>query len=191
MKTLSLALAALALSGGAALADGWALNPALSSVAFGSVKNDSVGESHRFGAVSGTVSAAGAVTLSIDLASVDTGIEIRDSRMIEHVFRNAATATVSAQVDAAALSALGVGEATALEASGTLSLLGVETELDAPLWVLRLSADRVLVATDGMLFLSAEDAGIEAGIAALQEIAGLDSISRVSPVTLRLVFDAQ
>ena len=53
------------------------------------------------------------------------------------------------------------------------------------------SADRVLVATDGMLFLSAEDAGIEAGIAALQEIAGLDSISRVSPVTLRLVFDAQ
>ena len=55
---------------------------------------------------------------------------------------------------------------------------------------MRLRADKVLVTSDGMIMLATEDAAFDAGIDKLQELASLDGITRVSPVTLRLVFDA-
>lgn len=55
---------------------------------------------------------------------------------------------------------------------------------------MRLSADKVLVTSDGMIMLATEDTAFDAGIDKLQELASLDGIMRVSPVTLRLVFDA-
>ena len=39
--------------------------------------------------------------------------------------------------------------------------------------------------------LSTEDAGIDQGIDKLQELASLDSITRVSPVSLRLIFETE
>ena len=171
-------------------ASGWTLDPALSNVSYGSIKNDYTGESNTFGDIRGTVTADGVVTISIDLSSVQTSIDIRNERMIEHVFQNGPTATVTAKLDMATLADLEAGEATTLETSGTLNLIGIETDLDAALFVMRLSADKVLVTTDGMIMLSTEDAGLDLGIDMLQELAGLDSITRVSPVTMRLVFDA-
>ncbi len=172
-------------------ATGWTLDPSLSNVSFGSIKNDSVGESFTFRDVTGSVSADGLVNISIGLASVDTMIEIRDERMVEFVFQNAPSASMTANVDMAKLLDLSAGEATTIETPGTLTLLGTETELDAVFFVMRLSDDKVLVTTDGILMLSAEDTGINSAIDTLQELAGLDSITRVSPVTMRLIFDAE
>ncbi len=169
----------------------WTLDSELSNVSFGSIKNDSVGESFSFGDVTGSVSADGLVNISISLASVDTMIEIRDERMMEFVFENAPSASVTANVDMAKLRDLSTGEATTIETPGTLALLGTETELDAVFFVMRLSDDKVLVSTDGILMLSTEDAGFDNAIDTLQELAGLDSITRVSPVTMRLVFNAE
>lgn len=178
----------------AAYADGhgsdWSLDPALSSVSFGSIKNDYIGESHSFGAVSGSVSAEGVVEIALGLASVETLIDIRNERMVEHVFQNATEATITSEIDMAALTDLAVGDATTVETFGTLNLLGTETDVDANLFVMRLSDDKVMVTSDGMLMLSTEDAGIDTGIDVLQELAGLDSITRVSPITLRLIFTA-
>lgn len=171
-------------------ATSWTLDPGLSNVSFGSIKNDSVGESFSFGDVSGTVSADGQVNISVALASVNTLIEIRDERMVEIVFEKIPSATLTANVDMAMLNELSAGEATTIETPGTLSFLGTELELDAEFFVMRLSDDKVLVTTDGILMLSADDVGINSAIDQLQELAGLDSITRVSPVTLRLVFDA-
>lgn len=188
-------IAALAISTAttAAYADGhgsgWTLDPALSNVSFGSIKNDSVGESHSFGDVSGSVSADGAVSISLGLATVETLIDIRDERMVDHVFRNVAVATISAKLDMTELVKLPVGEATVIETAGTLSLLGTDNELDATFFIMRVSEDQVLVTTDSILMLSMEDAGLNAGIDMLQNLASLDSITRVSPVTMRLVFE--
>lgn len=176
-----------------AFADGhaanWSLDSSLSNISFGSIKNDYVGESHSFGEVSGTVSATGAVEINIGLPSVQTNIDIRNERMAEFIFGGASLATLTAQLDMDALTKLPQGDATTIETEGTLTLLGNESYLEARFFVMRLSADQVLVMTDGMLMLSTEDAGIDEGITQLQELAGLDSITRVSPVSMRLFFN--
>jgi len=80
-----------------------------SAVSFGSVKKGTVGETNHFTRISGTVSPEGDVTVDVDLASVETWIDIRNERVIEHVFLNAPTATFSAKVDMASLKNLAVG----------------------------------------------------------------------------------
>lgn len=168
----------------------WKLDPALSNVSFGSIKDDYFGESHTFGEMSGTVTADGTVTITLGLASLETMIDIRNERMMEYLFQNAPSAIIMAEIDMAELTGLAIGEAITIQTFGMLSLIGADTDLDAPFFVMRLSDTQVLVTTNGMLMLSTEDAGFDAGIDKLQELANLDSITRVSPVTMRLVFDA-
>ena len=55
---------------------------------------------------------------------------------------------------------------------------------------LRVTEDRVMVMPDGLIFLSTVDAGLDAGVDTLMELAGLESITRSVPVSFRLVFDA-
>lgn len=171
-------------------AKGWTIDTDLSAVSFGSVKNDYLGESHTISDVTGTVDANGAVSITLGLASVETMIDIRNERMREIVFANAPTATISAQLDMAELSGLEAGAAAIIETYGTLNLLGTDTELDASFFVMRLNEDQVLVATNGMMMLSTEDTAFDASLDKMQELASLDSITRVSPVTMRLVFTA-
>lgn len=181
---------AIILSGAAAQADSWTLDGAASKLAFGSIKFNDTGEVHSFGGLDGTVGKDGAVTLGIDLGSVETNIDIRNERMIEFVFKNAPKATVSAQIDMSAMDALGVGESTVIEADGIVSLVGTEVDLYGDLFVMRLAEDKVMVTTDSMIFLSTADAGIDGGVDKLKELASLDAIARAVPVTMRLMFDA-
>lgn len=173
----------------AAIAGSWTLDPAMSNIAFGSIKNDTIGEVHRFNDLSGGVSEDGTVTIEVALGSVNTLIPIRDERMIEHVFNNLPAATISAQVDMEALNSLVVGEATTIETEGTLSFLDKEVTLNAPLFVMRLSEGQVMVVSDGMTMLGTSALGIDPGVEVLRQLASLDSITRVSPVVMRLVFD--
>lgn len=193
LKTLGIA-AAVIMAGAMAQADGhakgWTLDADNSTLAFGSIKKDYIGEAHRFRTISGTVGADGAVMIDINLASVETNIDIRNERMIEHVFKNVATATLASQIDMAELTAMPVGGMATIELDGTVSLVGTDVDLYADMFVVRLSADRVMAITDSMVFLDAEEAGIDPGINKLMELADLPSITRAVPVTMRLVFDA-
>jgi len=193
MSKLTTFAAALTLCAAATMsyAETWTLDASVSKISFGSIKNDSIGESHTFEDINGAVNDDGAVTLKIGLPSVQTMIDVRNERMVAQVFKNAVAATISAQVDMAELTKLPVGEATTVETEGTLSLIGTDTALDAALFVIRLSENRVLVTTDGMIMLDLEEAGLSEGISTLQELASLDSITRVSPVTMRLIFDTK
>ena len=189
LKTLALA-ALIASFGSVAAADSWILNGEASHVAFGSVKKNTVGEIHSFETLSGTVAADGTVAIEIDLASVETLIDIRNERMVEHVFRNAPKAMITAAIDMADVSALAVGANTVVDATGTLELAGNTLELETELFVVRISDSQVMVTTNDMIMLNLADMGLTAGIDKLMELAKLPGITRVSPVTLRLVFDA-
>jgi hypothetical protein len=118
--------AAFATTATFALADTtWTSVADQSSVAFGSIKKDVVGEVHHFQKVSGTVSDAGAVTITIDLGSVETNIDIRNERMIEHVFKAVnPTATLSGEVDMDDVNAMAVGTTAIVDFEGTLTLAG-------------------------------------------------------------------
>ncbi len=189
---IKLAAVALVASFGTIVsADTWTLDSENSKLAFGSIKKDKIGEVHSFERISGTVSDTGAVAINIDLTSVQTNIEIRDTRMVEHVFKGMADASLAAQIDMAAVSALGLGETTVIDVAGTLSLVGTNVDIETEMFVARLSESTVVVTTNDMIFLNLESAGIDASVTKLMEIAKLPSITRTSPVTLRLVFNSE
>lgn len=175
---------------GVAEAGSWALDAEASHVAYGSIKKDTIGEVNSFSGLSGTVTPDGAVSVSIDLSSIETYVDIRNERMIEHVFKGAATATISSEIDMTELEALGVGETTVVDAEAVLSFVGAEVPVEAELLVVRLSETRAMVTTNDMVFVSTEDLGVNAGIDKLMELAKLPGITRTAPVTLRFVFDA-
>jgi len=188
MKHLWIAAAAIAF-GTAATAENWTLNGSASHLGFGSVKNSYFGEVHSFAKLSGGVR-NGMADIAVALGSVDTMIEIRDERMIEHVFDATPTARISAQIDTETLETLAPGETTIIEVDATLSFLGDDVDVFTEMFVARMTEDRVLVSTNDMLFIATDELGIDGAIDTLQGIAGLDDIARAVPITLRLVFDA-
>ncbi|MEM9437390.1 MAG: hypothetical protein AAGA15_10140, partial [Pseudomonadota bacterium] len=72
----------------------------------------------------------------------------------------------------------------------TLMFLGQEVFVDLPVVAARLSEEQVLIMSDGVTYLSTEELGINEGIDTLMGIAGLDSIDRAVPVTVRFMFNA-
>ncbi|MEM9229906.1 MAG: YceI family protein [Pseudomonadota bacterium] len=186
------AAAALALASPVFADDGanWTSVDAESSVAFGSIKSDYIGEVHHFNSVSGSVSEAGALEIEIDVASVETYIDIRNERMVEHIFQALApTAVINAEIDMADVESLAPGETKLVEIQANLAFGGEENELDAMMLIARLAEDRVLVSTADFIMISTEDLGIEPGIDKLMELADLPSITRATPVSIRMVFE--
>ncbi|MEM7546352.1 MAG: cytochrome c family protein [Pseudomonadota bacterium] len=176
---------------GTARAETWTLDGDASHVAFGSIKKDKIGEVHSFSGLTGTVAADGTAEIAIDLSTVETNIEIRNERMIEHVFKGAGTAVLKTAVDMEEVAALEVGASTVVDIEGTLTFVGTDVEIEAEMFVMRLTETDVMVTTNDMIFLNTEDAGITAGIDKLMELADLPGITRTSPVTLRLIFQAE
>lgn len=191
MKTLVGILGAGLLTTGMATAqEVWTSVDALSSVAFGSVKKDIIGEVHTFSNVSGSVDETGAVAVDIDLTSVETFIDIRNERMMKYVFDDGeATAVLSGEVDMEDVNTLAVGEIGTTDFDGTLTFAGIEAEVYVEMMVARLKEDRVLVTTSDFTMLSTADLGIDPGIDKLMELANLPGITRVTPVTIRMVFE--
>jgi polyisoprenoid-binding protein YceI len=192
MNKLFTYAAICAVSATAVFADGhggWTSVADESSVAFGSIKKNVAGEVHHFEDVSGTVNGEGAVEIKIDLASVETYIDIRNERMGRHVFGNAAMATLSGEVDMDEVTALAVGETTLTDFEGVLALGSVTADIEAEMLVARLGENRVLVTTSDFIMLSTADLGIDGGIDKLKELAKLSGITRVTPVSIRMVFE--
>ncbi|MGO1117596.1 hypothetical protein ACTL6U_02765 [Rhodovibrionaceae bacterium A322] len=188
---LGATLFALSAAPALAAAGDWVLNEEDSKVAYGSIKKDTVGESNHFTSLSGSVSNEGAVRVEIDLTSVETWIDIRNERMVAYVFDGIEPAVFSATVDMGELTGLAPGEVTTTELKGTLSFGSKELPVETDIFVARLTDKRVLVTTDEMIMLSTDDLDLNPGIDKLMELAKLPGITRVAPVTLRLLFDQQ
>ena len=99
------------------------------------------------------------------------------------------TAIVTAQIDPASFEALGVGESTTQTLSGTLSIKEVEAPFETEVMVTRAGPDRVIAASTDPVIVDAGQLQLTDGLAQLQELAGLDSITPVVPVTFTLTFE--
>lgn len=188
-KVLALTTALVALPF-AAQAQNWTLSGEGSHIAFGSVKKNTAGEIHGFTALSGSVDETGAVAIEIDLTSVETNIDIRNERMIEHVFgKDNPKATLKAQLEPGSLADMKPGDTQEVDVEAVLSFVGKDVPVETTLFVARLGADRAMVTTDSMIMLSTEDLGVDGGIDTLMDLAKLPGITRISPVTVRLMFD--
>jgi polyisoprenoid-binding protein YceI len=168
----------------------WTLDAEASQLNFVSIKSGDIAEVHHFSGLSGSVSEDGTAELVIDLATVETGILIRNERMREHLFQTDTypQATLTAEIDLAALYDLAPGDQTELTLDGVLDLHGVQLPISADVLVSDLNGSRVIVSTQGPVMIHAEDFNLQAGLDTLQDLAGLPSITPAVPVTATLVF---
>jgi polyisoprenoid-binding protein YceI len=183
-------VAALALIALPASAD-WTLNNGQSNLSFISVKKGDVAEVHRFDQLNGSVDGTGNVELTIQLASVNTAIPIRDERMREMLFNTKAfpSADLTGKIDISEIIKLGVGGIIVSTLQGELTLHGQSRPVTTELVVARLAAHKLLVSSRKPLVLQADDYDLLAGVEKLREVAGLSSISKAVPVSFVLVFD--
>lgn len=175
----------------APLAQGsWTLDPARSELSFVTVKAGTVAEAHSFGKLAGSVGPDGAAVLDIDLASVATGVDIRDQRMRDVLFETATypKASVSAKLDPAAFAQLGVGESKTVPITATLDLHGMKEAVDTKLTVTRAGPDMVLVTTTRPIIVDAASFGLGEGVEKLRELASLPAIAPAVPVSFTLTY---
>ena len=169
----------------------WTLSES-SRIGFVSIKNNSVGENNAFERVTGSISQSGQVSVSVDLSSVETGVGIRNERLQKMLFEVASfpTATIDAALTDSQITALDAGGVQTESVGVSISLHGKTVNKAANLSV-SASGGEVRVMTTQPIVITAQEFGLEAGVAALQQIAGLNAISRSIPVTvdLRLTAD--
>jgi polyisoprenoid-binding protein YceI len=184
------ALAALALGLSGPVLAAWDLDAERSTVQFLSVKNASVAEVHHFTKVSGGIDDDGQATVTIDLASVETMIPIRNERMREMLFETARfpEATLSARVPDD-LDELDAGETTRADLEVSIDLHGKTALYSAAAHVTRLADGSLQVVLAAPVLVKAADFGLEGGVEMLREVAGLKNISTAVPVDATLVFE--
>lgn len=168
---------------------GYRLDNAGSSLNFVSVKAADIAEAHTFDSLSGRIDEDGLATLTIDIDSVNTGLEIRDDRMKEFLFDMAAfpEVNVTVQINPATFASIDNGGTQSVEVAAKLDFMGNETELPASLLVTK-SGGTIVVTTAKPIILSASNLGLNDGLAKLAELAGGISISKAVPVSFSLRF---
>lgn len=182
--------ASLACLSQAAFAD-WKVITEQSELSFVSVKKTTVAETHKISDITGTVTEAGQATVKIGLASVETGVPIRNQRMQSMLFQTERFphATAAAQIDSGKLTGLQPGQSYAEEMKLKLSLAGGEHTEPAKVQVIGLEEGRIMVTTTEPILVNAGDYKLVQGIEKLRQAAGLDAISPVVPVTFQLVLE--
>lgn len=172
----------------------WQLVPDKSHLSFVSTKKQHIAESHTFKGLQGSVDNDSVGTVAVDLASVDTKIEIRDERMRETLFetKEYPTAVFTTHVDpmrVRSISEWPPGDQQTMFLEGELSLHGSKHPIGADVIVTKSGVNRVQVASARPVIIQAENFNLVQGIIKLAEIAGLPSISHAVPVNFLLTFD--
>lgn len=172
----------------------WTLDAAQSYLGFLSTKNQHNVEAHSFGTLNGTVSADGTASLVIELDTVETGIDIRNQRMRELLFNTNVNphATVALDLGEHLGQALAMspGEVMTLSVPAMLDLNGEPRELSVNLQVERLAEFTFVVSSAQPVLITADQFGLQSGVEALRQVAGLNSISLAVPVDFALFFKA-
>ncbi len=185
-KTILLCLALAPLT---AHAD-WTLQNDQSKLHFASIKAGNLAEVHHFTELAGAVADSGAVTLTINTASVETLIPIRNDRMRDMLFQSGVfpNAVFTAQLDPEALAAVTTGTSRQLDVAGELSIRDNTVPVSATLQVTRAGERSLVVSTIAPIMVDAARLGLGEGVEMLREVAGLPSISTAVPVTFSLAF---
>ncbi|MFO6446446.1 YceI family protein [Erythrobacter sp. NE805] len=176
----------------AAVTEGtWTLDPAASKLTYVSIKAGEIAETSRFDRLSGRVAPDGTASLAIDLASLDTGVALRDERMREMFFDVAAnpTATVTATLDPKAFAGLAVGQALTRPLKASVTVKGVTAEVETEVLVTRVTDDRVTVVPTAPVIVSTDMFELTDELGELRAAAQLPSITPAVPVSFILAFN--
>ena len=156
------------------------------------MKAGDLAEAHRFRTLTGKVSINGTAEISIDLASVDTLIPIRDERMREHLFQTVRfpQAIVSLKFDPVEVESITEGASGTVQLVGELAMMSQRVPVRADALVVRLTPRRVLVVSRTPVVVNAASLSLVGGIEKLRELASLPSISKAVSISFALLFVA-
>ena len=173
-------------------AEPWVLDNEASHLSFVTVKAGDLAEAHRFRTLTGKVSINGTAEISIDLASVDTLIPIRDERMREHLFQTVRfpQAIVSLKFDPDEVESIAEGASGTVQLVGELAMMSQRIPVRADALVVRLTPRRVLVVSRTPVVVNAASLSLVGGIEKLRELASLPSISKAVSISFALLFVA-
>ncbi len=172
---------------------GYQLNPQKSSLYFVSTKKTHLMENHFFTDMAGNISPTGEASLTIDLNSVETGIDIRNQRMRDYLFETTSfpEAVVNLNLDMEMLTNIAQGASIKHDISAQLSLHGFTALLETQVKITKLTETSLMVQNVLPIIVNASDFDLEAGIETLRELASLSVISYTVPTNFTLIFDAQ
>ena len=171
-----------------ATAKTWHIAPEGSHVNFLSLKNQHIIELHAFKRLTGVLDDTSCeAKLSIDLASVETNIPIRNQRMRQLLFevQRFPTAEIILKLPKQAVTYLNVPPGSTVEAEAIIQLHGMQKSYPVNLTIFP-EVTSVWTITTQPLLISAQDFNLQAGVQALQNIVGLQHIATQVPVYAQL-----
>ena len=185
------AIAGLRAAGAQAMLDrDWVLDPRQSHLYMQTEKGDHIVEKHEFTSIKGNITRDGAASLTIDLGSLETGIDLRNVRMRFLLFETFKfpSAEITARLDKSKLAAV----ATAARASYTLqarvNLHGITKDFDIPVTIARVSDTAVSVSTIKPVEVTADTFDFMKGLAKLSDAQNGISIVPAASITFDLTF---
>jgi polyisoprenoid-binding protein YceI len=166
----------------------WQIESDSSSLHFMSVKNSAFAEMHSFDQVMGSIKGTH-LSISIPLGSVNTLIPIRNERMLNMLFNAEANpnATFMATLKQD-FTALKEGESTLADIAGQLTISGATAGTTFSVRVTKTSEGALNAVTVKPTVLNAASFKLADGVEALRNIAMLQTISPVVPVTFDVTF---
>ena len=168
----------------------WHLVNEESKLNFISIKASNIAEIHSFKKISGNVKENGEAQLSINLASLETLIPIRNERMGNLLFETKIypSAVFKLEVDLEKMLLIDNGKSYEVKYRGMLGFKNKQFPLLVKLKVTRFSNQSFSVSSLEPLLLNADRLGLSNGVEALRGVAGHPSISKSVPVTFSLMF---
>ena len=166
----------------------WRLLPASASFTIGTTKNKTITEIHRFSKLEGFVQSDGTAVVTVNLLSVDTGIEIRDQRMQAMLFSTTANAVYKTKLDIEIFRKMGIGQSKEFRLDGVLELGGRQMPLPLTTRITRQESGNYQVTTISANEIDVGMFGFSDGIEQLRAVANLKVISPIVTFEFTLEF---
>lgn len=168
----------------------WQLDPRVSIVYMQTVKKNALFEVHQFNAVEGKIDRDAKANVKIELASINSTVDLRDVRMRFLLFEvfQFPFAEISAQLDRTKLQELASKTRIAYPLSLKVNMHGVVRDIETSVWVTRISDKSVSVATIKPIIVTAKSFNLENGVAKLAEAVGGIQIAAAASISFDLVF---
>jgi polyisoprenoid-binding protein YceI len=176
----------------AAVAASWLLDTTNSTFNFVTVKKNTAGvetpESMTFTQLQGTVSTTGQATLTIPLASIASGVDLRNERLQSILFEANYLPSLhfTTQLDLSAIDALAAGSTSVQSLTGNLVLHGIVKAITFDALVVKHSSGSVSFSPRKPIVINSADFDLNAGVEALRAVMTLTSIGEKVPVYFKL-----
>ena len=169
----------------------WNLLADESKINYVSIKNNNLMENNSFEILEGSVNLDGSAEFLINLNSVNTDNDIRDERLRKILFKTETypIAKVTSLINLFDYEKLSVGSSIIKNYNFTITFQGLTRSFEAKMEIFRLGTNKVLVKNIDPVIIDGGDYGLHTEFKQLQQLAGLDSIVPVVPVTVSLLFE--